>query len=146
MTRGMPVLYLDSSAFIKLYTDENPAQTVQVEQAMSSSSDLASSAIAHAEVCGAFGRQFQQGRLSEEAYWQTRQAFETDWQTAAALAITQAVSSVAADLLKAQPGLRAMDALHLASALALRQSTPIRFLSFDVRLNTAARALMPDAF
>ena len=140
----MTVLYLDSSAFIKLYTDENPAQALQVEQAIGATHELASSAIAHAEVCGAFGRQVQQGRLSEADYWHTRGAFENDWQMVTALPVTPEVSSLAADLLKAQPGLRAMDALHLASALALRQSVPIRFLSFDKRLNEAAEKLMPE--
>ncbi|WP_281173632.1 hypothetical protein [Deinococcus frigens] len=39
-----------------------------------------------------------------------------------------------------------LNALHLASALALRQSTPIKFLSFDRRLQDVAGKLMPEAF
>lgn len=141
----MTTLYLDSNAFVKLFTDENPGEAAQVEAALEQSSDLASSAITHAEVCGVFARQFQQGRMSEEVYWETRQAFEDNWEQVNIVEVSAAVSRIAADVLKAQQGLRAMDALHLASALALRRSTPIRFLTFDTRLETAAQKLMPEA-
>lgn len=141
----MTVLYLDSNAFVKLFTDENPAEAAQVEAALEKSSDLASSAITYAEVCGVFARQFQQGRISEDVYWETRQAFEDNWEQVNIVEVSAPVSRIAADVLKAQKGLRAMDALHLASALALRQATPIQFLTFDARLQTAAQGLMPEA-
>lgn len=141
----MTTLYLDSNAFVKLFTDENAGEAAQVEAALEQSSDLASSAITHAEVCGVFARQLQQGRMSEETYWETRQAFEDNWQQVNIVEVSTAVSRIAADVLKAQEGLRAMDALHLASALALRQSTEIKFLTFDARLRDAAGRLMPEA-
>lgn len=141
----MSVLYLDSSAFIKLYTDENPAHTQLVEEALGLIADVASSAITHAEVCGVFGRQFQDNRLSERDYRETRRAFETDWQSVDVLGVSAGVSKLAADLLKAHKTLHAMDALHLASALALRQYTPIKFLTFDKRLEEVAGKLMPEA-
>lgn len=141
----MTTLYLDSNAFVKLFTDENMGEAAQIEAALEKSSDLASSAITYAEVCGVFARQFQQGRMSEEVYWATRQAFEDNWEQVNILEVSATVSKIAADVLKAQQGLRAMDALHLASALALRTSTAIRFLTFDVRLQDAAGKLMPEA-
>ncbi|GBF07210.1 ribonuclease VapC [Deinococcus aerius] len=141
----MTTLYLDSNAFVKLFTDENPEEAAQVEVALGRTSDLASSAITHAEVCGVFARQLQQGRMSEEAYWETRQAFEQNWEQVNIVEVSAPVSKIAADVLKAHKGLQAMDALHLASALALRQSTEIKFLTFDVRLQDAAGKLMPEA-
>ncbi|GMA15751.1 PIN domain-containing protein [Deinococcus metallilatus] len=140
----MTTLYLDSNAFVKLFTDENLGEAAQVEAALEKSSDLASSAITYAEVCGVFARQLQQGRMSEEVYWTTRQAFEDNWEQVNVVEVSATVSKIAADVLKAQQGLRAMDALHLASGLALRGSTEIKFLTFDVRLQDAAGKLMPE--
>lgn len=142
----MTALYVDSSAFIKLYVLENEAEALLVEQAMNRAEEIVSCQIAHAEVCGAFGRQFQQQRLNEESYWNTRRAFEGDWQNFDAIPVSPELSSLAADLLKAQAGLRAMDALHLASALQLRRRQPLKFLTFDKHLQSVAQALMPDAF
>lgn len=142
----MTVLYVDSSAFVKLYVTEDQTETEQVERALQQNVEVASCLIAYAEVCGTFGRQFQQGRLDDETYWATRRAFEADWENVNATEVTPELSSLAADLLKSQTGLRAMDALHLASALVLRTQQPLKFLSFDKLLNAAAQALMPDAF
>jgi predicted nucleic acid-binding protein len=137
-------LYLDSNAIAKLYlTDEEGQATVY--DALDHHEVVATCAITYAEVTGLMARAFHDGRLSEDGYREAATSFAEEWKTVKVYDVSTAVSQVAALLMKSQPGLRAMDALHLASALAVRQATPIKFLSFDRRLQDAAGKLMPDA-
>lgn len=142
----MSRLYLDSSALAKLYLPEDAAGRQTVLQALDQHDTVVSSAIAYAEVCSALARYLHEGRIEEAEYERDLDIFREDWMTADVINVTPEVSELAGQLLRAQPGLRAMDALHLASALWLRRREAIRFLSFDHHLNTVARNLMPGAF
>lgn len=141
----MTALYLDSNALAKLYLDEDAADQAKVLALLGQHERVASSAIAYAEVGGIFARYFHKGKLSEAEYADRMQSFSDDWESVNVVDVVPATSILAAQLMKAQSGLRAMDARHLASALALRQATPIQFLTFDTRLQTAAQKLMPEA-
>ena len=141
----MSVLYLDSSALAKLYLRENEAQRQQVVALADAADEVASSAIAFTEVASAFSRNFHEARLSETQYWEHFNDFEQDWQSVTQIAVAPLVSSRASQLLKAQARLRAMDAIHLASALIVREAQPLLFLSFDDELNGVAHKLMPEA-
>ncbi|MFK7601923.1 type II toxin-antitoxin system VapC family toxin [Deinococcus sp. SM5_A1] len=142
----MSVLYVDSSALAKLYLREDEAKRQQVMALADSADEVASSAIAFAEVASAFARNFHQGKLSEPQFWEYFNSFEQDWQSVTQITVAPSVSSRASQLLKAHAGLRGMDALHLASALIIRETQTLQFLSFDDQLNTVAQAVMPDAF
>ena len=142
----MSVLYLDSSALAKLYLREDEAKRQQVIALADNADEVASSAIAFAEVASAFAHNFHQGRVSEADYQEHFTDFERDWQFVTQIAVVNSVSTRASQLLKAHAGLRAMDALHLASALIIRETQTLQFLSFDNQLNAVAQALMPDAF
>ena len=68
------------------------------------------------------------------------QEFIEDWNRFVVLEVTDQVVKHAGDL-AAQRALRGFDALHLASALNLRDrlATPVTFLAFDQELTLAAK-------
>lgn len=68
------------------------------------------------------------------------QEFIEDWNRFVVLEVTDQVVKHAGDL-AAQRTLRGFDALHLASALNLRDrlATPVTFLAFDPKLTLAAK-------
>lgn len=141
----MTALYVDANAIARLYLSDEIGQDA-VFTALDEHDVIATSAITYAEVTGLLARAFHDGRIEGEQYDEMAAAFTQDWSTVKVQGVSTPLSQVAAQLMKAQRGLRAMDALHLASALTLRQSTALRFLTFDTRLEQAARNLMPDAF
>ncbi len=138
-------MYLDSNALAKLYLDEDAAEQQHVLVLLERHERIASCTIAFAEVSGVFARYFHKGVLDEATYADKMQRFLNDWASVNVIDIVPATSTLAAQLMKAHSGLRAMDALHLASALALRQSAPVKLLTFDVRLQAVAQALIPEA-
>lgn len=140
------VVYLDSSAFAKLYLDENEAEQQYVIEQIERYRRVSACVITYTEVCGVFARYFHEKQLTEEEYAERLTLFSSDWATIEAADVTPGLSILAGQLLKAHKGLRAMDALHLASALAIRETQPLQFLSFDAQLNEVAQTLMPDAF
>lgn len=137
------VVYLDANAFAKLYLDEETGQEI-VLQLVDQYGKVACCAITYAEVSAVFARYFHEGKLDEAAYSEVMEAFQADWQTVKVYDVDITLSRVAALLTKAHKTLRAMDALHLASALALRQFVPIKFLTFDARLKAVAQNVMPE--
>ena len=141
----MSVLYLDSNALAKLYLDEDNAEQEKVIDLLGEYPKVATCIIAYAEVTGIFARLLHAGALAEADYADKLERFSADWETVIVLDVTQETNVRAAQVMKSQPNLRAMDALHLAAALALRQSVSLRFLTFDARLEQAAKGLMPEA-
>ena len=139
------MLYLDSSALAKLYLDEDNAEQQNIIDLLGEYPRVATCTIAYAEVTGIFARLLHAGALTEADYADKLERFSADWETVIVLDVTQETNARAAQVMKAQPGLRAMDALHLASALALRQSFSLRFLTSHARLERAAKGLMPEA-
>lgn len=138
------MLYLDSNAIAKIYlTDEQGREAVFA--ALETCPTIATCAITYAEVMGLLARAFHDRRLSETEYNAAASAFAQEWSLLEVQDVTFLLSQLAGQLMKAQPGLRAMDALHLAAGLALRQSVALRFLTFDTRLENAVRKLMPEA-
>lgn len=141
----MSVLYLDSNALAKLYLDEDNAEQEKVIDLLGEYPKVATCIIAYAEVTGIFARLLHAGALAEADYADKLERFSADWETVIVLDVTQETNVRAAQVMKSQPNLRAMDALHLAAALALLQSVSLRFLTFDARLEQAAKGLMPKA-
>ncbi|CAM3557196.1 type II toxin-antitoxin system VapC family toxin [Deinococcus frigens] len=142
----MSIVYLDSSALVKMYLAEDLTERDLVLHRIKSVGRVASSVIAYAEVSSALARYFHEERINEEEYAANVDIFEDEWGSTNQLGVIPTISVMARQLLKAQRGLRAMDAIHVASALWLRQQEEMTFLSFDVFLNDVARRLMPDAF
>ncbi|MCX6100681.1 MAG: type II toxin-antitoxin system VapC family toxin [Candidatus Bipolaricaulota bacterium] len=132
------IAYLDTSALVKLYVKE--AGSAAVRTACDHADALATSRLSYVEAHAAAARRTREGDLSQKAKAQLAENLERDWQRYAVVEVTEAVCSVAVELVGRHP-LRAADALQLASALFLRESSgqPILFLCFDERLVAAAQ-------
>jgi len=125
-------LYLDSSALIKRYVEEDDSGAA--EAILLSDPDWVTAQVTLVEVRLALHR-----RLDEGARTPAVSAFERDWQRTFVVGVDEATCLLAADL-GAATGARSLDALHLAAAeRAGGRSLPV--VTFDVRLGHAARSL-----
>lgn len=132
------MLYLDTSALVKLYVDEPMSHDLAA--AVEEAEAIATSLLAYAEARAAFARARREARLSAHAYRQCVEAFAEDWTRYITVEVTDRLVKEAGDL-AAHRGLRGYDAVHLASALTLRErvSSEVTFLAFDRALIVAAR-------
>ncbi|MBK9090638.1 MAG: type II toxin-antitoxin system VapC family toxin [Holophagales bacterium] len=120
------LIYLDSSALVKLVVHENG--TDELRAWLSSHPAVVSSAVAVTEVRRAIGRISARRSLSDRA----RLVLDG----VALLTVDNAVLEVAAGLMP--PGLRTLDAIHVASALSLGADL-LAFVTYDDRQAGAAR-------
>ncbi|MDN5941706.1 MAG: type II toxin-antitoxin system VapC family toxin [Nitrospira sp.] len=132
------MLYLDTSAMVKLYVEESMSS--EVAGAVEEAEAVATSLIAYAEARAAFARARREARLSAQAYRHVVQEFIEDWSRFVVVEVTDRIVKHAGDL-AAQRALHGFDALHLASALNLRDrlTIPVTFLAFDQELTLAAK-------
>jgi len=132
------MLYLDTSALVKLYVGESMSQAVVA--AVDKVEAVATSLLAYAESRAAFARARLEARLSPQAYRHIVDVFTADWPRYVAVEVTDRIVKEAGEL-AAHRSLRGYDALHLASALSLRErlSSPMTFLAFDRDLIRAAK-------
>src|SRR5574338_1566061 len=131
------MLYLDTSALVKLYVDEPISG--ELTSAVDEAEAVATSLLAYAALRAAFARARREARLSAQAYRHVVEAFVKDWTRYIAVQVTDRLVKDAGDL-AAHRALRGYDALHLASALVLReQISSIIFLAFDRELMAAAK-------
>jgi uncharacterized protein len=137
------IVYLDTSALIKLYAEE-PGKA-QVEQSVSAAETLATSIVTYIETRSAFARKLRMAEIDEAAFDLNRRKFESDWGLFTLLSVDDSVVRRAGGFSE-QFGLKAFDALHLASADGLQSSlrTIVKFASFDTALNRAAERLGMD--
>jgi predicted nucleic acid-binding protein len=133
------ILYLETSDLVKLYVREDGSDAVR--QAVSEASSVASSSVAYVEARAAFARKFRERGLTAKTYAVVKDDLDRDWERIFVLNLTAAVVRVAGDLAE-KHGLRGYDAIHLASALELKNAvpSPIRFSSSDTKLADAARS------
>ena len=132
------MLYLDTSALVKLYVDEPMSQ--ELSAAVDEAEAVATSLLAYVEARAAFARARREARLSAQAYRHIVDAFVEDWSRYVAVEVTDRLVKEAGDL-AVHRALRGYDALHLASALSLRErvSSAVTFLAFDRKLTVAAK-------
>jgi predicted nucleic acid-binding protein len=138
------ILYLDTSSLVKLYVEEPGSDAVR--RLVAAVDRVAVSVLAYPEARSAFARRRREGGLKPAGWRRAKAAFARDWGRMVRLSVTEDVYHAAAHLAE-RHGLRALDALQLASFLSLRRRLPRRgaaFSSFDRRLNQAvARARWP---
>jgi len=132
------ILYLDTSALVKLYVEEPLSQELTV--AVADAEAVATSLVAYVESRAAFARARREARLSAQIYRRIEEAFATDWPRYISIEVTDLLVKDAGDLAVTR-SLRGYDALHLASAVSLRQqvNTSVTFLAFDRALSLAAK-------
>jgi uncharacterized protein len=137
------ILYLDTSSLVKLYVEEEGSEAVRSQ--VSRAGVVATSMIAYVEARAAFARKHREGGLSEDECDRVVDEFRREWGTYLAVEVSEAIVTVAGDLAEGHD-LRGFDAMHLASALALRDKmqSSVVFSCADRRLTEAAGALGLD--
>ena len=131
-------LYLDTSALVKLYVDEEGSPLVR--SAVDQASLIATSAIAYVEARAAFVRRRHEGGLPARDYRRIIRDLDADWAHYLVVEITDSLIREGARLAETYR-LRAYDAVHLASAAAMhgRIAESVVFASWDVGLDKAAK-------
>lgn len=135
------ILYLDTSAFIKLYVVEVGADRVRA--AAGEAALIHAHWIAYAEMRSALARVHRMGRYSADAYRQHKREFEADWRAINAIMPDERMVRRAGNFAERYE-LRGYDSVHLAAAesLGVGHGTDLLcFASFDDRLNHAAADL-----
>jgi predicted nucleic acid-binding protein len=133
------VNYLDTSALIKRFVVEKGSPLVQ--SIVTREGPAATAKIAYAEVHAGLMRKRRERHLSPGQYASVCRQFEADWPAYVRVEIQDGILLLARDLIRRHP-LKGLDALHLASAIALRRrlGEEITFAAADRLLLRAARA------
>ena len=134
------ILYLDTSAWLKLYVDERGTQ--EVVAAVQSAELVAISRIAYAEARAALARVLREKRTTQAEHRKRVAALDADYVEVLKVEVSEEVVRQAGELAESH-ALRGFDAIQLASArwLARKMRRPVRLLAFDERVNAAATAL-----
>ena len=133
------ILYLDTSAFVKLVLDESGAEETRAWFARAE--QACSSVITHPEATSALCRQDQERGVVKGRLGAWLETLETSWRRC----IHVPVFERSAAQLAVTHSLRGMDAVQLASAselcsrvLAVTPGADFHFIAFDQRLLEAA--------
>lgn len=131
------ILYLDTSALVKLYVSEEGSSLVS--EAVKSAERVATSRVAYAEARAALAMAARLGRITEAERAMAVAVFRADWRLYSVVNVSQPLVELAAELAEAK-GLRGFDAIHLASSVLIMQGTaePMCFMAYDRALLLAA--------
>ncbi len=132
------IAYLDASALVKKYAQEVGSD--RVGEIWASGDALAISAVGYAEIVAALGRRWRSRDLTASGFRRTMRAFHRDWQQLDVVGVSPTLHELIDGLVTRHP-LQGFDALHLASALCVREEADedVLFVSGDSRLLDAAR-------
>ena len=129
------VIYLDTSALIKLYVEEADRDLVAAAVV---SARIVASTVTYAEARSGLARRTREGDLTGPEHRDIVAKLDEDWRTFDRLEVSNLVAYHAGRLAEGF-ALRGFDAIHLASALHLADRfDELRFLAFDRRLVDAA--------
>ena len=134
------IIYLDTSALVKLYVRE--VGSTDVQGWVRSADAIAISVVGYAEARATFGRVMQAGATSNTQHQRRVIQFNRDWTDMLRIELPPTLARNAGELAEIH-GLRGFDAIHLASALWLRDKADeeFGFAAFDQRLcEEASRA------
>ncbi|MHB1344089.1 MAG: type II toxin-antitoxin system VapC family toxin [Thermoleophilia bacterium] len=129
------ILYLDTSALVKLFVDESGSDEVLSWAAEATA--VACSHLGYPEAVSAVSRRLRTGSLARATYDRVLDELERRWADVVTVALDE---RLAGELARRHP-LSGADAVHLAAALALHEADlPVAFCGFDRPLNEAAAA------
>jgi predicted nucleic acid-binding protein len=145
------VLYWDSSALIKHYVHEAGSERIGNELRLeeSASRPAFTSAITFAEIHSALARRVNDRSLSRRDFVRLRRRFDSDWVLGiSVIDLEPGVLTIVRDVVHL--GLKSADAIHLASAIWLRDTSTlypasatreasVLFLTADAKLADAAK-------
>ena len=129
--------YFDSSALIKRFVEE--AGSRRVEALIDAEPPPATSKVTYAEVHAGLARKLRERGLTPAAHRRASRTFDADWPAYVRVELVDPLLVLARDLVQRRP-LRGFDAIHLASALRLRDQIgdEVLFVASDDRLLAAA--------
>jgi len=129
------MLYLDTSALVKLYIREPGSREVEA-LAKENQPWVLTSLVAFAETFSMLLRSLREGRITHPVYRRQKRAFLADWETWHVVGLSQPLLAPVERLIE-RYGLRGFDAIHLCTALSIGRP---EFACFDERLRAAAGA------
>ncbi len=131
--------YLDTSTLVKLYVQE--ADSERVKDLVDQAKTAATSLVAYVEARAAFARRYREHAFSLDEYDRLVSDFDEDWREYLIVQLSQELVFRAGGLAE-KHGLRGFDAIHLASALTLRDESSRRiiFSCADLKLQEASTA------
>jgi predicted nucleic acid-binding protein len=132
-------VYLDTSALAKLYVPESKSD--ELEAALLGRQDIIVSDLAVTELASAIGRRRREGDLTSQSaalLYRRVIADLTSGEFLRAELTSEVHRAAEAILLGASSGMRAADALHVATATIRAART---LITFDVRMATAVRSI-----
>ena len=134
------IAYLDTSALVKLYIQEDGQETIQ--KLVNDAQALGCSHIAFVEAIAAFARVLKERRIVPSLFKKLKTRFKEDWREYVRIDLTEKIMERAAELAE-QFNLRGYDSVHLASAEYLQKKSDVSiiFACFDKQLNLAAKKL-----
>jgi predicted nucleic acid-binding protein len=132
------ILYLDTSALVKLYVAE--AGTEAVATAVERAQALVTVRVTYAEARAAFAHHARMKGIAAKDLRRVVRQLDEEWGQYSIVEVTDALVR-RAGVLAERHRLRGYDAVQLSAAVDLRGAgaTEFAFASFDARLNQAAR-------
>lgn len=153
------MLYLDSSALIKHYVREPGTQAIdaKLKAEETAGRPLFTSAITYAEIHRALARRMKDGSLTTVAFALVRREFDAEWLSSLTTIELRSEVLVFIRGIVERFSLKSSDAMHLASALSLRdrfrlsgrlgpRGASITFATADRELAEAALASKLEVF
>lgn len=134
------ILYLDTSALVKLYIQEEHDDLVK--KLVGEANSCGSSMIAYVEIKAAFARALREHRVSAGVWHALKSEFEKTWEHFFQVSVSQKILESAAALAE-KFALRSYDSVHLASAEYVKQNAQDSFVfaCFDKQLNVIAKKI-----
>ena len=133
------IVYVDTSAYVKRHVSESGTDIVR--NVFEAGNPLVSSRLIECETASALARRLRERTLSAAAHDKLWTQVRSDLERMILVEVHERIVSVASRLCR-DHGLRAYDAVHLASALttARELEEPVRVLCADGPLVAASRA------
>ncbi len=136
------IVYLDTSAFLKLYLEES--NSAMVRDVIDQSTAVCTHLITYAEMRAALGQAHRLNRIPPEAFSAFAERFEDDWLSLRTVTVDMPLVRRAGGLAE-RFGLRGFDSVHLAAAEKISQVDMLAgsfvLAAFDKALCAAAETL-----
>lgn len=131
------ILYLDTSALVKLYVEERGTEVAA--SAVEKATRVATSRVTYAEARAAFARARREGIVTASLLREVVDRLDADWARYDIVEVTEPLVRRAGALAEKR-ALRGFDSIQLASALEALRGVRGVFLCWDERLARAATA------
>jgi len=134
------ILYLDTSALVKLYINESLSNVVH--KAVAKADAVATHHLAFVESHSSFARLLREKAIGEEDYEMLKKKFQKEWGSYLKVGFGNNLLQKASEYIEAF-ALRAYDSVHLAAAhnIYSQEQQDLVFACFDKKLNQAAKIL-----